>query len=65
MATTLFTVTLGNLPPLRHTTLNPPFRGVMQKTPTSTETYFNKGKDVERLLKLVSDNFLDGQAIKD
>ena len=35
-----------------------------KKDPTSTETYFNKGKDVERLLKLVSDNFLDGQAIK-
>jgi len=31
-----------------------------KKDPTSTETYFNKGKDVERLLKLVSDNFLDG-----
>jgi hypothetical protein len=35
-----------------------------KKDPTSTETYFNKGKDVDRLLKLVSDNFLDGQAIK-
>jgi len=35
-----------------------------KKDPTSTETYFNKGKDMERLLKLVSDNFLDGQPIK-
>lgn len=35
-----------------------------KKDPASTETYFNKGKDVDRLLKLVSDNFLDGQAIK-
>ena len=35
-----------------------------KKDPTSTETYFNKGKDVDRLLRLVSDNFLDGQAIK-
>jgi len=31
-----------------------------KKDPTSTETYFNKGKDVERLLKLVSNKFLDG-----
>jgi len=35
-----------------------------KKDPNSTESYFNKGKDMELLLKLVSDNFLDGQAIK-
>jgi len=28
--------------------------------PVSTETYFNKGKDVDHLLRVVSDTFLDG-----